>query len=80
MARNLKEVREAIEPQQVQAHRRRGKCYLGLSHQKKVTLSERYRMLCNDYHATQRICTASTNPRYNYILYHAILFITMRYL
>ena len=36
MARDLQDVREAIEPQQVQAHRRRRKCYLGSSHQKKL--------------------------------------------
>ena len=60
MARNLQDAREAIEPQQ--AHRRRRKCYLGLSHQKKVNLSECNRMLCNDHHVTQGICTASINP------------------
>ena len=45
MGRDLQDAREAVEPQQVQANRRRRKCYLGCHIKKKVTLSECNRML-----------------------------------
>ena len=36
MARDLQDARKAVEPQQVQAHRRRRKCYLGCRIKKKL--------------------------------------------
>ena len=77
MARNLQDVREAIEPQQVQAHRRRGKCYIGLSHQKKLlsqNVTECFAMII----MLHKECVPLVLT-HDIIIYY-ILFITMRYL